>query len=407
MENTFKKDRIRKQNFTALAIIIVGTILSLIFFLPKDKNNQEVLIKEETASKKVQSIVLGNENQNKIILEKKVKFSSSRSADLVAEYSGRIEKVSFEVGDFVTEGQVLAYFEQAENSNLAKNAFVSAEKSYELANKNLAETEKISQKTIDLAKNGENIAEIQLDQAKESEDESAIDLAKESLEIAQNQRKQAENSAKAQTNGAKLQLEQANLGLKQARLGYEKTFIKAPISGKIVSKNINQNDFIGQGFSIGQIVGEGRLETTVYLDQDEARGLSAGDVFDIEFENEKYSGKVKAISKIANQSNERFEVLLETNENFSQFVNQFVSIKLFLSVENGGNFFLPIEAVNIGQTKKDVFVIENGLAKMTSVETGKIIGKQIEIVSGLEKGDKVIIAGGKSLEQGQKVVSEY
>ncbi len=406
MENTFKKDRIRKQNFTALAIIIVGTILSLIFFLPKDKNNQEVLIKEETASKKVQSIVLGNENQNKIILEKKVKFSSSRSADLVAEYSGRIEKVSFEVGDFVTEGQVLAYFEQAENSNLAKNAFVSAEKSYELANKNLAETEKISQKTIDLAKNGENIAEIQLDQAKESEDESAIDLAKESLEIAQNQRKQAENSAKAQTNGAKLQLEQANLGLKQARLGYEKTFIKAPISGKIVSKNINQNDFIGQGFSIGQIVGEGRLETTVYLDQDEARGLSAGDVFDIEFENEKYSGKVKAISKIANQSNERFEVLLETNENFSQFVNQFVSIKLFLSVENGGNFFLPIEAVNIGQTKKDVFVIENGLAKMTSVETGKIIGKQIEIVSGLEKGDKVIIAGGKSLEQGQRVVSE-
>ena len=406
MENTFKKDRIRKQNFTALAIIIVGTILSLIFFLPKDKNNQEVLIKEETASKKVQSIVLGNENQNKIILEKKVKFSSSRSADLVAEYSGRIEKVSFEVGDFVTEGQVLAYFEQAENSNLAKNAFVSAEKSYELANKNLAETEKISQKTIDLAKNGENIAEIQLDQAKESEDESAIDLAKESLEIAQNQRKQAENSAKAQTNGAKLQLEQANLGLKQARLGYEKTFIKAPISGKIVSKNINQNDFIGQGFSIGQIVEEGRLETTVYLDQDEARGLSAGDVFDIEFENEKYSGKVKAISKIANQSNERFEVLLETNENFSQFVNQFVSIKLFLSVENGGNFFLPIEAVNIGQTKKDVFVIENGLAKMTSVETGKIIGKQIEIVSGLEKGDKVIIAGGKSLEQGQRVVSE-
>jgi len=55
------------------------------------------------------------------------------------------------------------------------------------------------------------------------------------------------------------------------------------------------------------------------------------------------------------------------------------------------------------EDSKAVYVVNSTQAKRREVETGIIRGDQIQITSGLEPGDKLIIAGHRFVAPGQKV----
>ena len=67
---------------------------------------------------------------------------------------------------------------------------------------------------------------------------------------------------------------------------------------------------------------------------------------------------------------------------------------------------LEIKSVTLSQSENSVFVINDGIAKKIQVEIGEPQGSQIEILSGLSKGDELIIQGNKQLQSGDDVVTQ-
>lgn len=402
----------KKQNIISAIILIVGIFLSIMIFgsdkskSQNDASDQTVPVGETSVAKVVKTMMLKSGAENIAKLEKTVYLNSDSKANAVAEYSGRIKIINFNVGEEVREGEILAVFDQADNANLAKVSFESAQKSYELVEKNLKETKKITEETLDLADDAVDLAKIQLEQAKDGGDKDAIALAEESLDIAKTQEDQAEASAKAQINGAQIQLEQAKAGLVQAQIGYDKTFIKAPISGYIASKDVDADDYVNAGDVVAEIIGSSKLRAKIYLNADEIKRIKTGDLVEIYSGENKFSGKIESFSDIANNNNQRFEVQIEVADGMITDANQNIRVTLSLRILDDNVFYVPLDAVNIGQTKTEVFIKDGEMTKAVQVETGKIIGNQVEITKGLNSGDELIIEGNRSLTDGEKIEIE-
>jgi multidrug efflux pump subunit AcrA (membrane-fusion protein) len=394
----------RKQNIISIIIIVVGIILSLFFFNSNNKEN-EAENEEETFMKKVEIMTIGEDNSKQAEIVKTAVFQAEDSAEIISEYNGRIVNINFEVGDRVAKNQILATFDQSDLVNSAKISLESAQENLELAQDNLEKTKKSVEETLEMAKNNRKIEELKLEQAKDDGDEDTIDLAEKALENAKDAEDKAEEDAEITINNSRIQLSQVESTVKQAQISYEKSVIKAPASGVITTKNINQNDFVGPGSVIAEISGTTKFKTKIYLNNFEIGKIDKDQPIEIKIDNQFYSGKILSYSNVANSSNNRYQVEIKCLDDISKEVNRFAEIKIKLSLEknNGNSFFIPLTAVSIGQKNNSVFVLEDEIAQIKNVEIGKTVGDQIQILAGIKKGDKLIIGNNRNLRNEEKV----
>jgi membrane fusion protein (multidrug efflux system) len=305
------------------------------------------------------------------------------------------------VGDYVEKGQILAVFDQSDSAVPAKVNYESAKKSYEISKENLEETEEIAEKSVDLADRAADDAEKALKQAKKSGDKESIESAESAYESAKDQEDQAEARAETQINSAKLQLEQAKAQLKQAENQYNKTFIKAPVSGEIFSKNIESGDYLNAGSTIAEISGKGFLKATVYLNKKEADGVEVGDKVTLEISEEIIEGEIESLSSIVNPNNQRYEAVVKTKETSCEMANKNATVSFSINLDSESGYFVPIDAVNIGRNKNTVFVKEGEEALARSVELGAALGDKIEVLEGLNEGDELVVEGNRNLREGE------
>lgn len=395
-----------KQNVISIIILVAGTAGAYLIFGPHKIHSQ---VDPQTINEKpvatVRTLVLGDGVSGSAKLEKTATFNSSQSSEVISEYSGKLSTVSFEVGDFVDKGQIIASFDQSSTENSAKTSFDSAQTGLSLAIENLNRTRQLTAENLEIAKNSRKIAEIQLEQAEDDDNDDEIELAERSLKNAKDLEDQAEESAKLQINGAEQQVNQARLGLEQARVAFENTIVRAPISGLIATKNVQQDDYLSFGQKIAEVVGSGKLEATVSLNKDQIDRIQVGDDVQIVIDDDEIAGEITSLSPIASGTNQRFEVKIQTIDDHPGKANLSGMIILNLSLDAPGrqNFFIPLEAVNIGQKRTVVFVVIDDRAVSREVELGEVVGKQVEIIGGLNANEEVVIENSRNLQEGQRI----
>jgi membrane fusion protein (multidrug efflux system) len=54
-------------------------------------------------------------------------------------------------------------------------------------------------------------------------------------------------------------------------------------------------------------------------------------------------------------------------------------------------------------SSNQIFVTENGIARLKTVTAGRILGDKVEILNGLSNGESVIVTGQINLQDGNKV----
>jgi len=64
---------------------------------------------------------------------------------------------------------------------------------------------------------------------------------------------------------------------------------------------------------------------------------------------------------------------------------------------------VPAEAFVNGVNSGQLFVVDNGTAKLIKVTTGKVYGDKVQILSGLNDGQQVITSGQINLDNGSKI----
>ncbi len=209
--------------------------------------------------------------------------------------------------------------------------------------------------------------------------ENAVRNAEAALELAQ---AQADSSiSTAQSSVALAQASQSDLK------------VRAPFAGKIAGKNVTSYDQVSAGQTLFTIVSENvepKLEA--FITQDELHRMQAApEKISAVFPNgEKKSLSTFLVAGKMNSVTQKISVEFPLEESAEDlWVGTYV--RLLLPIKNGVPNLLPISAVSFEPGGAEVLVIDaENIARRKQIQTAKIISDSIEIVGGVEPGEKVV-----------------
>jgi len=230
--------------------------------------------------------------------------------------------------------------------------------------------------------------------------------------IADNQR--FENAFK--TGGVtKQQLDQSRLMLKNARAAVEtqnirvkNTNVKATIAGIINKRNIEPGSVVAPGTPLFDIVNVSKLKLKVAVNENEIVNLRVGQNVKVTasvLPNDEFVGKISFIAPKADATL-NFPVEIEVSNNNQLRAGMYGTAIFSTSKDVSATKALaviPAKAFVNGVSSNKVFVVENNVAKLTDVVSGRVVGDYVEILSGLKQGATVVTSGQINLTDGAKV----
>ena len=198
-------------------------------------------------------------------------------------------------------------------------------------------------------------------------------------------------------------LKDAELSLREARINLEKTQIIAPFSGTVaqlvkkIGDRVNAGETIGLIYSQNQLIIEAKVLETDYSNL--KKGLFA-DIFPLAVKDKTFTASLVEINPIVDE-NGMVQVKLKLNETIGLLPG--MNAQCIIRVPITESVLVPKGAVVIKSGRPVVFTYEDGLAKWNYVETGKENGTDVQITSGLESGQQVILTNNLQLAHDAKV----
>lgn len=213
---------------------------------------------------------------------------------------------------------------------------------------------------------------------------------------------------KQQLDQAKLALTNAANSLKQANINVGDTKVKAPIKGFINKKYIEPGSILAAtpATAMFDIVNVSKLKLKVTVNESQVASLKLGNTIQVTssvFPDKTFAGKITFIAAKADESLS-FPVEIEITNN----ADNNLKAGMYGTANFGSNQkqqlkVVPRNAFVGSVSSNEVFVVENGIAKLKKVISGRILGDLVEIVDGLSDGDTVIVTGQINLQDGNAV----
>ena len=215
--------------------------------------------------------------------------------------------------------------------------------------------------------------------------------------------RQAEASYRAQL--AQLRSAQASVG--SAADQVQKTIITAPISGKISTLPVRVGELASPGAVVTSIVNTNALKVTAYIDSSQLSYIRQGAAVTI---GNNATGTVTFISPAIDPLTRKVEVAISVAEqqtNAPLVVGQYVDVAIDAAEADRTMLqaILPLQAVEVTPEGTAVFIIEDNMVKAVPVELGRVRGKSVEVIAGLEDAHNVI-SSVRGLEVGETVTAK-
>jgi RND family efflux transporter MFP subunit len=279
---------------------------------------------------------------------------------VISETSGRVVKVNAEVGDYKPAGSILVEID----SELREAAYKAANVTYEKAKKDLERYEA-------LYKEG-SIADMQIEQARWSF-----------------------QSAESQYIVARRQLND--------------TKITTPISGIVTARYVNIGTMVmgaPQSTQIANVVDISRLKVKVSVAEKDVIRLKVGEKVDVTtdvFPGSVFTGSIFSISSKGDEGHTYPVEVVLRNSKLQLKAGMFGRV-MFTPKTSGNLIVIPRESI-VGSVKEaTLYVVSNNVAKIRPVTVGKEIGTNVEILSGLQEGELVVVNGQNNLSDGASVI---
>lgn len=197
---------------------------------------------------------------------------------------------------------------------------------------------------------------------------------------------------------------QAEKQLLEAQIA--KTEVCAPFSGKIGLRSVSPGSFIPSNTMIAtlQQVDPIKIEFSVPEKYNPLVKEGMTVHFGIDYSNKDFTGKVYAIESGIDAATRTVKVrALCSNPGRLLVPGTFARISLVLE-DLPDAIRIPSEAIVGDITGSKVFVVRNGKAVSVPVETGIRTEKDIQITSGLQAGDSLIVTGLLQVNDGMPVM---
>jgi RND family efflux transporter MFP subunit len=217
--------------------------------------------------------------------------------------------------------------------------------------------------------------------------------------------KSAVDAAEAATAASQAQTRTA-----EARLA--KSTLLAPISGVVALRAVNVGDRVenmGGSGPLFRIVDNRLLDLTVSVPSSRLSSVKVGQPIDFTTDalpGRTFTGKVMFINPTIDAASRSAKVVVEVPNPDGQLKGgAFVKGRIVVA-NRPGVLQVPREALlnwNLEQQTADVFLARGDRAEKRVVKTGQSNGVAIEILSGIEPGDPLVVRGGFSLQPGDRV----
>lgn len=214
---------------------------------------------------------------------------------------------------------------------------------------------------------------------------------------------------KQQLDQAKLAMVNSKSQLTQANINVGDTRLKAPISGFINKKYVEVGSILAgtPSTALFDIVNVSKLKLKVTVNEGQVANLKIGSKVAVSssvYPDKDFSGKITFIAAKADESL-NFPVEIEiTNGSGNELRAGMYGTAKFASNQQQKIFTVVPRNAFVGSVSANqVFVIENGVAKLRKVTSGRILGDKVEVIDGLSEGDLVIVTGQINLQDGSKV----
>ncbi|MBN1506962.1 MAG: efflux RND transporter periplasmic adaptor subunit [Sedimentisphaerales bacterium] len=203
----------------------------------------------------------------------------------------------------------------------------------------------------------------------------------------------------------RLATSQAQLQEVQARL--ERTRIVAPITGVLNNLPMEEGEYVQPGVPVAEVVETNPVKVVVQVPERDiaffATGQNAEILANIKGCDQTITGTITFISEVADPQTRstRMEVTV-ANRDGTLRSGQIVRARLTRRVLANA-VMVPLLAVIPLEEGYAVYVVESGQAQRREVTLGPIKGDRVQVTSGLNPGDRLIIAGHRFVAPGQKV----
>ncbi|MGI6066447.1 MAG: efflux RND transporter periplasmic adaptor subunit [Bacillota bacterium] len=388
--------RHRKKKIAAL-ILILGAV-----FIMQTLSNREPVILVSIGEVEKSSFEQNVFASGKLEVKDKQEF--------YAESKTTIKEITVKAGEKVKKGQVVLRTDdsglavEASKNRLAceeiKAKIINSESSIRL----LQEDYHAAQKDYDTAQILFSSGAIS---SNELEDvEKKLHEAKEKLLVEQD----------ANLSLLKSQLVQAEAVYNESKEKLEKATVVSPIDGVLLNLPVKEGQEVETGTLLAQIGNPDELQIETGINEIDAAQLKVGDKVEISSNallDEPLSGSIDDISPIAEvvttsqgeQTQVKIKVSVDKSEEMAVLKPGYnVNLKVIIH-EKEEALLVPFEAVVENGEKDLVFVVGvDGIVSQREVKTGLSNELFVEIISGLNEGEKVVLSPGEEIKDGVKVI---
>jgi len=373
----------RGKQFIIFGVIIAIVVAVVAYFTIRGRNTGPQTVK-------VATVVKGDLD---LYLYTNATITSKKYQEYPGAASLVVKSVNVNVGDNVKKGQVMLQYDLSDlNTNIQK-----AQASYDSANADLAV----------LLKRKSDIE--QLEAAKKNVNPTdtativAINLQLAALPAVTQQQIQ---QAQANVDSAKVDLDASNEQLEKYKNG-----IVADFNGTVTQLNASSGYVVASSQPAIVVQQLNNLKAVALLSQSDGAKVNKGQAVVLKYAGKSYKGIVASVTPATDQSNSAtsgqegvLQVDVNINENASELrVDFLVSMDVLIGVASDV-MKIPSTCIRYDSNKNPyVFKVQDGKAKLTSVEIGRKSVNEYEITKGLAVGDILIISPTTSIKNGVEV----
>jgi len=206
---------------------------------------------------------------------------------------------------------------------------------------------------------------------------------------------------------SELQMKQAENDLESAHIKLEKMKIDIPISGVIVDMpQYTPNSTIQQGAPLATIMNYSRMYVDVNLPENTITEVKKGqrvEITNYNLPNDTLVGSITEISPAIDVSTRTYLAKVRFN-NPRLLIRPGMFVKILIKVDQKKDILaIPKEVIISDQRGKRVFVVEENTAVERLIETGLETEDKVEVLSGMEENERLVVKGFETLRDKSKV----
>jgi len=336
------------------------------------------------------------------------------SSVVAARIMGTIVALHVREGDTVRAGQTLIEIESREAGIQVQKAQAGVRETQDALDE-VDRNIRAAESAREAARANEKLANTTFNRyqtlfARRSVSPQEFDEVRAKLEVASAERERAERLLQATTARRKqvlARIDQAKADVSNARVYVSYARLTSPINGIVVSKQTDVGYLATPGAPLLTIENSSRYQLEVSVEESRLGTIHLHDQAELQIEalgNTQLSGSVEEIVPAADPNSRSYIVKVGLPNVADAPLRSGVYGKArFISGQRQA-LAIPKTAISQRGQLTGVFVVDqSGLARLRLIKTGKEFGERVEVLSGLNTGEQVVMEGPATIQDGTRV----